>query len=77
MSKTAVNMAGVNLSIDLKPRGIGVFLLHPGYVQTGLTGGAGDILPEEAARGLVAQIDRLSLDETGTFWHASGEQLPW
>lgn len=77
MSKTAVNMAGVNLSIDLKPRGIAVFLLHPGFVMTGLTGGAGDVLPDEAARGLVAQIDRLGLDETGTFWHANGEQLPW
>lgn len=77
MSKTAVNMAGVNLSIDLKPRGIAVFLLHPGFVKTALTGGAGEVLPDESARGLAAQIDRLGLDETGTFWHASGEQLPW
>lgn len=77
MSKTAVNMAGVNLSIDLKPRGIAVFLLHPGFVKTDLTGGAGEILPDESARGLVAQIDRLGLDDTGTFWHANGEQLPW
>ena len=77
MSKAAVNMAGVNLSIDLKPRGIAVFLLHPGYVRTELTAGNGNIMPDESARGLIAQIDRLDLGDTGTFWHASGEQLPW
>lgn len=77
MSKSAVNMAGVNLSIDLKPRGIAVFLLHPGYVKTGLTGGAGDVTPDVAARGLIERIDTLGLEDTGTFWHAQGEQLPW
>ena len=77
MSKSAVNMAGVNLSIDLKPRGIAVFLLHPGYVRTELTGGLGDVMPDASARGLIERIDRLSLEDTGTFWHAQGEQLPW
>ena len=77
MSKSAVNMAGVNLSIDLKPRGIAVFLLHPGYVQTGLTGGLGDVMPDASARGLIERIDALGLEDTGTFWHAQGEQLPW
>ena len=77
MSKSAVNMAGVNLSIDLKPRGIAVFLLHPGYVRTDLTGGGGETTPVMSAEGLIAQIDRLGLDDTGTFWHANGQQLPW
>lgn len=77
MSKTAINMAGVNLSIDLKPRGIAVFLLHPGYVQTGLTGGTGDVTPDVSAKGLIERIDTLGLGDTGTFWHAQGEQLPW
>ena len=33
MSKAAVNMAGVNLALDLKPKGIPVAILHPGMVQ--------------------------------------------
>lgn len=77
MSKTAVNMAGVNLAHDMRPRGIAVFLLHPGYVRTRMTGGHGNIGPEEAARGLIERIDTLGMDQTGTFWHADGSHLPW
>ena len=77
MSKAAVNMAGKSLAIDLKERGIAVCLLHPGFVKTDMTGHRGDVTPEEAARGLIARIDALTLEETGTFWHASGRRLPW
>ncbi len=77
ISKTAANMVGVNLAQDLKPRGIAVFLLHPGYVRTRLTQGQGYSDPEEAARGLLERMDTLTLADTGTFWHANGEPLPW
>ncbi|HHK73698.1 MAG TPA: SDR family oxidoreductase [Rhizobiales bacterium] len=77
MSKAAVNMAGVNLAHDLKPLGIAVVLLHPGYVRTGMTGGSGNIDPEEAARGLIARIDDTTLENTAKFWHAEGYELPW
>jgi len=77
MSKAAVNMAGVNLAHDLKPRGIAVVILHPGYVRTGMTGGQGNAGPAEAARGLIARIDSLRLEDTGSFWHAEGYPLPW
>ena len=75
-SKAAVNMIGTNLKHDLKPRGIAVALLHPGYVATDMTGGNG-IPPEEAAAGLIDRLDELTLDTTGGFWHAKGERLPW
>ena len=77
MSKAAVNMVGVNLSHDLKPRGIAVFILHPGYVRTGMTGGTGNTDAHTAARGLVERLDNLDLGSTGTFWHAEGYALPW
>jgi NAD(P)-dependent dehydrogenase (short-subunit alcohol dehydrogenase family) len=76
MSKSAVNMAGMNLRHDLEPRGIAVGLLHPGLVATEMTGGQG-IKPEDAASGLVARIDELNLENTGGFWHAEGYTLPW
>lgn len=75
-SKAAVNMVGKNLSHDLKPRGIAVALLHPGMVATDMTGGRG-VPPEKAAAGLIRRIDELTLDNTGSFWHAEGEELPW
>lgn len=77
MSKAAVNMAGMSLSRDLAPRGVAVTILHPGFVRTGMTGGMGDVGPDESARGLIARIDELALEETGGFWHANGDRLPW
>ncbi len=77
MSKAALNMAGVSLARDLRPAGVAVALLHPGFVQTDMTGGAGDVGPAEAARGLVARIDALNLESSGGFWHAKGQRLPW
>lgn len=77
MSKAAVNMAGVSLSHDVKERGIAVAILHPGYVKTDMTGGNGHVGPEDAAAGLIARMDELNLGNTGGFWHANGEALPW
>ncbi len=76
MSKAAVNMVGVNLARDLRPRDIAVFILHPGMVATALTGHEG-IPPAEAASNLLARIDELDLKDTGVFLHANGERLPW
>ncbi|MBW4577236.1 MAG: SDR family oxidoreductase [Aphanothece sp. CMT-3BRIN-NPC111] len=78
MSKVALSMAGKSLSLDLKPRGIAVAILHPGLVQTRMTNfTSGGITPEESVKGLLARIDELTLENTGTFWHANGEVLPW
>jgi hypothetical protein len=35
------------------------------------------ITPEESVKGLLKRIDELMLENTGTFWHANGEVLPW
>lgn len=78
MSKVALSMAGKSLSHDLKPRGIAVAILHPGLVQTRMTNfTTGGITPEESVKGLLKRIDELTLKNTGTFWHANGEILPW
>ena len=77
MSKAAVNMAGVNLAIDLKPRGIAVAILHPGMVRTDMGGGSQAIEPSLSAERLIARIDELTLATTGKFLHAEGYELPW
>lgn len=77
MSKAALNMAGASLAHDLKPRGIPVVILHPGYVRTEMTGGHGNVEPRDAALQIVARIDELDLAKSGRFVHASGEVLPW
>lgn len=81
MSKAALNMAGVSLARDLVERGIIVGILHPGMVATDMTAVFGHDpsmkTPRESASKLIARIDELTLDETGSFRHADGEPLPW
>jgi NAD(P)-dependent dehydrogenase (short-subunit alcohol dehydrogenase family) len=78
MSKVALSMAGKSLAHDLKPRGIAVAILHPGLVQTRMTNfTSSGITSEESVKGLLKRIDELMLENTGTFWHANGEVLPW
>ncbi|WP_144871333.1 SDR family oxidoreductase [Hyella patelloides] len=78
MSKVALSMAGKSLSLDLKPRNIAVAILHPGLVKTRMTNfNASGITTEQSVKGLIARIDELNLDSSGTFWHSNGEVLPW
>lgn len=76
MSKAALSMAGKSLSLDLKPRQIAVAILHPGMVSTSMTGYIG-MPPSESVQGILDRINELSLDSSGTFWHANGEVIPW
>jgi hypothetical protein len=41
-----------------------------GFTDSGIT-------PEDSVQGLLDRIDELNLENTGTFWHAKGEVLPW
>jgi 2-glutathionyl-2-methylbut-3-en-1-ol dehydrogenase len=81
VSKAGANMVALNLHHDLSKRGIAVLALHPGMVATDLTkdypGSFKYIQPEEAARGLIARMDELTLASSGTFRHANGDKLPW
>jgi NAD(P)-dependent dehydrogenase (short-subunit alcohol dehydrogenase family) len=81
LSKVAANMAGLNLHHDLSKRGIAVRMLHPGMVKTDLVkiypGEFNYITPAQAAAGLIARMDELTLASSGEFRHANGELLPW
>jgi NAD(P)-dependent dehydrogenase (short-subunit alcohol dehydrogenase family) len=77
MSKAALNIAGKLMAETLKPKGVSVLMIHPGYVRTEMNGGDGDIDVATSAKGVIARIDRSGIAETGTYWHVNGEQLPW
>jgi NAD(P)-dependent dehydrogenase (short-subunit alcohol dehydrogenase family) len=77
MSKAAANMAAKSLAVDLKDRGISVAALHPGYVKTDMTDHQGYVDAPQAAAGLIQRMEALNLDNSGGFWHANGELLPW
>ncbi len=77
MSKAALNAMSVSLARDLRVSGVAVAILHPGFVRTEMTSNSGNVTPEQSARQLVERIDGLTLENSGTFWHANGEVLPW
>lgn len=76
-SKAAFNAFGRSLAIDLKNRGIAVAQLHPGFVKTRMVNFAGIISTEESVTGLAERIENLNLENSGSFWHCNGEELPW
>lgn len=68
--------------MDLKKDGIAVLLLHPGFVKSGLLPDAKmppeTVMPEEAAEKLWRNVVKVKgMEETGTFWHREGFELPW
>jgi len=76
-SKAALNAFGRSLALDLKEHSIAVAQLHPGYVKTRMVNFGGVLSPEDSAAGLAARIDELNLNNSGSFWHSNGEELPW
>jgi NAD(P)-dependent dehydrogenase (short-subunit alcohol dehydrogenase family) len=74
-SKAALNASVRSLAIDLKPKKIWVCALHPGYVQTDMTGMKGDITAKESAEMCMKVID--GSQETGTFLSYDGSVLPF
>ncbi len=78
MSKVALCMAGKSLSIDMLPKGISVALLHPGLVSTQMTNFSNNgITTKSSVQALIKRIDSLTIENSGEFWHANGENLPW
>lgn len=77
MSKAALNMVARTLSVDLRPRGIAVGVIHPGFVRTDMTHGRGLIDADTAAAGIIARVEAMTIDTSGSFWHQNGDLLPW
>jgi NAD(P)-dependent dehydrogenase (short-subunit alcohol dehydrogenase family) len=77
MSKAALNMATSNFAHELRGFGGVAIALHPGWVKTDM-GGAGALeeVDDVIAR-IVDKIDRMGPDDSGRFWHAKGQELPW
>ncbi|MBS1212268.1 MAG: csgA protein [Proteobacteria bacterium] len=76
-SKAALNAAMKTLAIDLKGRGFGVLILHPGWVRTDMGGDEAPTSPTESVAGMRRVIDDFRREETGRFLNFRGEELPW
>ncbi|PPD22098.1 MAG: short-chain dehydrogenase [Methylomonas sp.] len=76
-SKSALNSAMKTLAIDLQPQGIGVLILHPGWVRTDMGGENALIGVEESVSGMTQRIAGFDMTQTGRFVKYDGKALPW
>ncbi|MCM8558179.1 SDR family oxidoreductase [Sphingomicrobium sediminis] len=76
-SKAAVNAAWKSLANDYRPDGIGVVMLHPGWVQTDMGGPNALIDTETSVSGMRKVIDETSVDNSGRFMAYDGQEIPW
>lgn len=75
-SKAALNAAMQALSEALRPRKVGVLLLHPGGVKTRM-GPRGGISAEQSVSGMRRIIDQFEFKHTGRFIKYDGTPMPW
>ncbi|MBI3432987.1 MAG: SDR family oxidoreductase [Hydrogenophilales bacterium] len=76
-SKAALNAAMKGLSHALSSRGIGVLLLHPGWVKTRMGGPDSPLSPEQSVRGMRALVDNFEPSLNGRFFRYNGSEIPW
>ncbi|MGI9341799.1 MAG: SDR family NAD(P)-dependent oxidoreductase, partial [Gammaproteobacteria bacterium] len=82
-SKSAVNMMMTNLALQVKRRGIIVGLVTPGatatdFIDARFRKAIPNIRePAVAAADMIRNIDRFTLENSGTFFNYDGEIIPW
>jgi NAD(P)-dependent dehydrogenase (short-subunit alcohol dehydrogenase family) len=77
-SKAALNMITVKLANRLEGDGVIAVAVHPGLLRTALATPRGDLEdPAVGAAELVALIDRLTMEHSGSFLRRDGSVHPW
>jgi len=76
-SKAAVNAVMTSVAIDLKPKGIKVGIMHPGWVKTDMGGPNGEITTTQCVQQLKKILSGLTLEKSGSFFEIDGSVIPW
>ncbi|MDX8377396.1 MAG: SDR family oxidoreductase [Mariprofundales bacterium] len=76
-SKAALVIVSRSLGMDLKDFGVHVITLHPGWVQTEMTGFTGLITVDASIRGMTEIITKARNYQTGSFIAYDGKIVPY
>ena len=76
-SKAALNLLAKALAETLRPRGVIVAALSPGWVRTDMGGQGAPLTPEVSVRGLRKVLAGLRREDSGSFFSHDGSQIPW
>lgn len=77
VSKAALNMLSVKSAAALRHDGIGVVMLHPGWIATDMGGADAPLDVEDTSRTIASTIEALTLADTGRFVRWDGHDHPW
>jgi NAD(P)-dependent dehydrogenase (short-subunit alcohol dehydrogenase family) len=76
-TKAALNAVMEGLTHELRPKGIGVLILHPGWARTRMGGEGTELMPPESVRGMRALVENFKDEYSGHFFRYDGIDMPW
>jgi len=76
-AKAAMVIVSKSMAMDLKPVGVQVITLHPGWVRTDMTSHTGEIDAETSVSGMCGVIERIGEYEPGAFVGWDAEVIPY
>jgi NAD(P)-dependent dehydrogenase (short-subunit alcohol dehydrogenase family) len=76
-SKAALNAAMKGLSWALTERGIGVLLLHPGWVRTRMGGRDAPLTVQQSVTAMRKLVEDFAPEMNGRFLRYNGTEIPW
>ncbi|XP_035204830.1 C-factor-like [Stegodyphus dumicola] len=77
LSKAAVNMVTRTLAEELKPSGIFIMALHPGWVKTDMGGDAAPLTTEVSVNGMLIVLAKAEESHRGLLFSSKGHKIPW
>lgn len=72
-----MNAVTRSMSVDLKPDGIIVTSMHPGWVKTEMGGQNATMTVEESVSNIIRTLLSLSEKHSGKFIQYDGKEVPW
>lgn len=76
-SKAALNAAMRGMSFELAGRGVGLLMMHPGWVKTRMGGTGAQLTTTESVERMRAMVERFDPGMSGRFFRYDGVELPW
>ena len=77
VSKCGLNMLSRRLAEKLRPRGVIVMSLDPGWVKTDMGGPEAPTEVNDAVHNITSTVERAGMDDAGHFLSSDGSKIPW